>query len=243
MLFRSPQQQADQNITVPNNNTFKSDGSIAAIPPAATGDASPLANFKDLWETPKDAQGNPIVQTKASLVPTINPDPAKIQESASKIDFTKLIPADVQAKALAGDSTAFMQAINAASQATLAHTTQLTAQIVKEALTQQATAFEARAADILRTERVSNTIQADNPLFTNPATAPMLRMVEQQFMAKNPTASPAEISQMAKAYVAGFAEEAVKASGKVITEAPKAPANTPVTEDWEKFSGYDFSKF
>ena len=223
------------NPTVPNSGTVVSDGSVAAIPAGATGDKSPLSEFAKLWET-KD-------NSPKSFVPNINVDPAKITEATKNIDFSKAIAPELMTKALAGDANALMQVINSTAQASVAQSIGATAEIVKTALTQQADKFNTEfGPEMLRRADISRTLQTDNPLYNNPAIAPVLKDIEQQMAAAYPNASAGEVAANARRYFTDMAEQLVVANGNQIVKPGQGVNGKPTQtarkeEDWGKFFG------
>lgn len=221
------------NPTVPSGTTPQSDGSLGAIPAAGTGEKSPLADYADLWKIdPK----TPVAKT---LTPQFNLDQAKINEAAAKIDFTQgLDPAELT-KASKGDQAALAGIINKAAQAGFATALQANGSLLKQALTEQEKVFrESVMPDILRKHEISTGLRNENPLFANPAAAPMLTMLENQFAIKYPTASPQEITEHAKAYFSEFATQLITgAGGQVLPKATVAQNAGRALEradvDWE----------
>lgn len=222
------------NKTIPSSETGKSDGSLKAIPAAGEGDKSPLANFDGLWDPldPKLAKETP------SLKPNWNIDPAKIREGASKMNFAGAVPTAVMDKAIAGDKSAFAQAINLAAQAGFAKSAETTANLIQTALERQEEVFTNHVMPkLLREHNISNTIRADNPIFQNPAVAPVLAALEQQLTVKNPTSTPEDISRMAKEYLGGMAELVATANGQQIVAAvdPTKATKSKRETDWSKY--------
>jgi hypothetical protein len=244
--FRAqPQQQpaapkvdpSGANPTVPGTATPKATGTVAAIPAAGEGDKSPLEGFKDLWQ--KDDKND---AQRPNLVPKLTVDPAKLTEAAKRLDFTKLVDPAALAKAATGDATALGQVINEGAQAAFAQAAEASTKILEAALQSQAKNFEEKVMpDILRRHNISTGIRADNSaLFDDPAAAPMLTMVENQFATKYPNASPAEITAKAKEYLEGFATSIVSGSGKQIVDTKTVGTGTGRQgvrreEDWGKF--------
>lgn len=226
------------NATVPGANTVTSDGSIPAIPKAGEGETSPLEGFKDLWQAPgKDAK-RPA--TEGDLVPKLSVEPKKLLEAASKVDFVKHIPKEKLEAAAKGDVAALAEVINSAGQLGYAQSANATAALIEQALTRQAAVFKDQVMpEILRRHEVSASLQEDNPLFQNPAVKPVLDSIERQFLAKNPSASAAEVSKMAKEYVSVMASEILKANGMEVSEKPQQTqkGSTRGNTDWEKWFG------
>lgn len=203
---------ADPNVSIPSDKTKVSDGTgPAAIPAAGKGEASPLEGYAKLWEH-AETDGKP-----ASLVPALTADPAKLMAAAKTIDFSKAItPATLEAAAK-GDAVALGQAISEAAQAGYAQAASATTKILEAALTKQAETFKNEVMpEILRKHAVNSSLSADNPLFDNPAIAPMLAMAKDQLAIKYPNASAAEITKHAQAMMGGFAEALITSSGRTI---------------------------
>jgi len=223
------------NNTIPNNKTPQSDGSNPAIPKAGEGDKSPLAEYSKLWEAKETSP--------KSFVPEINIDPAKISESASKVDFTKAINPELIAKASSGDMNAMMQVINQSAQAALAQSIGATAEITKQALQQQAKKFnEEFAPEMLRRNAISQNLQDNNPIFDNPAIKPVLKNIENQMATAYPQASPQEVTAKAKEYYISLAKEIINSTGDTVISRSDANKDsrgfkkTP-EEDWGNFFG------
>lgn len=227
---------AGANPTVPSGTTPQSNGSVAAIPPAGTGDGSPLAGFADLWKAdPNNTQVTP------SLVPSFNLDHKGLMESASKVNFVSHIQPELVAKAMAGDAEAFLSVINQASQFGYASATATTGELVKQSLGKaQNVLQDSVLPSALRQQAISQALNESNPVFQSPAVAPMLGMLKTQLAAKYPTASPQEIAAHATQYLAGMSEMVVKASGGTVTPKGQQVGNrtgfsSPQETDWTNF--------
>lgn len=231
------QQHAATNATVPGPTEVKSDGSIAAIPKAAEGSASPLANYKDMW----DKSANPVQEP--SLVPSMNVDPQAIQNVARGVNFVGAIDPALVEKAQKGDNSAFMQVINQAVQAGYASSAGATAKIVEDALKKQEKIFNEQVMPgKLRQHEITQKLAIENPIFNDPAARPILEAVKNQLNVKYPTASPEEIAQHAKQYLTGFAQTLVTGSGQQIVSNTSTKEGTGRnTEDWGAYFGEDAS--
>jgi hypothetical protein len=211
---------ANQNATVPNAvNT------PPAVDPAGTAVPSPLDGYTDLWQTPA-AGTDPNA-------PMFNVDPAKLQAAAAKIDFGKVInPADLKAIAGGGDAAmvAFQSALVNVAQATFAQSTATTAKLIEQAMKTNNTNLNTRIPGMIKSQNISDLNRADNPLFSNPATAPIMNALEQQFQAKYPTATAAEITAHTKSYLTDFVTLAnAPAAAAAATKASKGEP------DWSGF--------
>lgn len=224
-------QHVANNSTVPTGqaNEVVGNNAPAAFGTGAKGDESPLANYADLWKVdPKNPGGI------ANPVPVFNLDPAKLNEAAAQIDFTQNISAELIDKAAKGDATALGEVIKQAGRAGFTQSAVTTGTIVKDALEKLSKNYDEHVIpEILRRHTASTALRADeNPIFTNPATAPMLKMLEKQIMDKNPTASPQEITAHAKEYLLGFVREAAPGMGMVVTAKPAPQPGARKEEDW-----------
>lgn len=231
------------NPTIPNDTTVKPDGSSpVAFPKPGEGDASPLANFKDLWNTPKDKDGKPIPNSEVSLKPNFTIDNAKILAAAQGVDFVAAVQKADPAlfdKAAKGDATALASVINQATQLGFAQAMSGTAKIVQDALTTQATTFETKyAPEMLRRHDARTEVRADNAaLYENPAVTPIMEMIEARLTTVHPTASAAEIKVLAKSYITDLGGLIVTSSGKVVSDKPAVSDTPNASYDWEKYFG------
>jgi hypothetical protein len=220
------------NTTVPGDGTVRSDGTgPAAIPKAGEGAESPLEKFKDIWQKPE----NPAKQP--SLVPEFKIDPQKLNAAAKSIDFKKAVTPEVLERLKkGGDDTAILDALNEVGQAAFAQSIGATTKIVESAMQNQANSFHNSVMpEILRKHEISQAISANNKLAENPATAPIFALVKDAVTAKFPAATPDEIKQHTNELMGGLAEEMIRASGRVVTDAPKVQANARRDTDWGSF--------
>lgn len=233
------QQQANvaANPTVPSSATPTSNGSLSAIPAAGTGDESPFDQFKELWKT----DPNTNQQTK-SLVPAFNLDHKGLLEAASKVDFTAHINPELVTKALAGDATSLLAVINQASQFAYASAAASSGELIKGSLTSaQNVLNDSVLPAALRNREISQAIDASNPIFQNPAVAPMLENLKMQFANKYPTSSPTDIAAMATQYLSTVSEHIVAAAGGTVVskqqqQRNRGGYNPPEETDWDAFA-------
>ena len=175
---------------------------------AGAVDKSPLADFSKLWETTpsKGPDGKEIVQDDPlSILPNMQADPAKMYEAAKRIDFSKVMNPEKVKAALTGDSAAFSEVINSVAQAAFANSAMANTRIVEAALKQMTgKLFDTAIPHLVKKHSTRETVVSDNPIFADPAVAPMLSMLESQLQSKFPQASAKEISDMAKRYINGL---------------------------------------
>lgn len=194
-----------------------------------TPNPEPLSGFADLWNPPVDDKGVAIPARVDAPMFTI--DDAKLMASAQKVDFSKAVSPDIMAAIQKGGpeaAAALLQALNSVSQLTYAQSAKASTQLIESAITKARESFRAELPDLVKSQSINESLRTSNPLFSNPAVAPMLNMVKEQMQLKNPNASIAEVTQMAQNYVLQFADIA----------APKKQVETttaPGDQDWSKF--------
>lgn len=191
----------------------------AATGTTATAPANPVAQFEKLWE-------NPVVDPNAPKPQELfaNATPEKLQEAAKQIDFVKQIPADVMTKIAAGGEegrAALAQALNVAGQFGFMVNAASTKTMVELALARAKEEFQASIPKYLKEHGVANSLQQDNPALHNPAFAPVVKQVRDQFLLKNPGASEADIKAHTNTYfnlLADTVKGTTSSSNQGITE-------------------------
>lgn len=189
-----------------------------------TAPVSPLDDFKDFWQPVKqEGVDNTLPENMFAGL-----DPAKMLESARKVDFAKSIPPEILAKVTAGGpdaGAALMQILNDVSQRSYAQASIAATGITKAALQQFRDGQESRLPDQIRKFQVSDSIREANPALQHPAAQPIMDALQSQFSVKYPNATVTELRDMASKYLTAFATTAVPAKKQVVAE----------SEDWGKF--------
>jgi hypothetical protein len=194
--------------------------------------SSPLDTLKDFWQNPMDAEGKPIQQPADPTAATIyNLDPAKVSESARKLDFMAGIEPATITKALGGDVAAFMDVINGAVQNSFAAATLQTGNMINTGVSTNNTRFKSTLPSQIRAVQVDQAT-ASNPVLSHPAAAPLFNTLKSFAAAKNPNASPAEITAQVEALLTGFSEAMQAGSPKAQQQAQAAKAGE---QDWSSF--------
>ena len=190
---------------------------------------TPFEAFKDLWEN-KPADPN-APEPQKGVFGTI--DPQKFMEAAGKIDFGKIITPEQLAAIQGGGegaAKAFAEAMNKVAQSTYAQSAFATTKIVEQALAKSEEQFLAKLPQHIKKQTVTDSLRAENPIFSNPAVQPLIEAMETRFAVKFPNASAPELTKMAKDYIAEI--------GKSFSPKAKEPkeAKTKSGEtDWSKF--------
>jgi len=217
-------------------------GSDTVIGGAGSEDKSPMAEFSKLWETKptKDAAGNDTTPSDPlDILPNLQADPKKMFEAASRIDFSKVMNVEKVKAALSGDSAAFSEVINQVAQAAFANSAMSTTRIVEAALKSMIPKLTDTAIPhLVRKHSVRETVVNENPIFADPAVAPMLQMLETQLSTQFPQASAKDISQMAKKYLGNLGTALNKGSEDTSNPNDGTSAGgkrTAQQEDWSTF--------
>lgn len=182
-----------------------------------------LDSFKDLW-APQDPA---TVKQKEAL---FNIDPAKLAEAAKNNDFNSVVTKDQMAAISAGGESgqkAMLQIMNAMSQKGFSDSTLTTAKIVEAALQKQQESFMKELPNIIKNQNVSDNLRSANPVFNNPAVAPVLEMMKNQVALKFPNASASEQQTLALQYVEQFAT--------AVNPAKELSQSKTNETDWGKF--------
>lgn len=254
-LFRGGQSSAQPNPsqTAPGQqpNMQPQPGNLPqAVPPMLSGgsadgqipggeakpkeEVSPFAEFEKLWDTPTLPDG----QTPDAPI-KFNIDPAKVNQSAKGIDFTKTITPALLEKINGGGEgamQAMLAAINEVGQAVFAQTMMANTKILETGLESGHNRVQRTLPEAVRKQTIGQALREDNPLFNNPATAPMLSMLENQLTAQFPNATTAEIKTHAKKYLSTFASEVGKINAPSESLADKKQAKRYEETDWSTVS-------
>jgi hypothetical protein len=226
---------AAANTTIPGQAAnVQSDGSIKAIPAAATGDQSPLVEYKDLFvnDPAKPDVGVP------NPMPSFTLDPNKIQATAAAMDFTKDISSEeVKAMYPHMEESAARKVLNKIGANSFVTNFTTGAQTMEAAMARQTKDFtEKTIPEVIRRQQAAQ-LSEDQPLKNDPATSAVFNLLEQQFANKYPQASPAQIAKHTQDYFSGMMGAAAKGQGKQMVDIPKPRAEAT---DWDDFIQDDF---
>lgn len=193
-----PAQQ--QNPAAANNPTAPA-ATVAAT--AENPQPQGLDKFADIWNVP-DAN-----KPKTPDSPFAGVTPEAIQQIAGKTDFSKVVTPEMMTAISAGGeqaAAAMIQAMNAVAQQTYAQSAQAAIKLSETAITSQREQLLAELPTLIKQQSVTENLRTANPIFSNPAAAPMLNMLQKTLQEKNPTASAADIQKQAQDYLLSFAE-------------------------------------
>lgn len=216
----------------PNANNAPIPGVDANNPmvPAGTGTAipnpqDPFKDFNGLW----DIDLTKVNPNEPFFAKT---DPAKVMESARKTNFSNMTQEQMTAIVAGGpEAVKAMQSIlNSAAQNVYGQGAIASTKMIDQALSAQRKQFEDMLPGLITKHQASSGLQQSNPLFSNPTLAPMVEMVQERILAKNPNATPQEIQQQTSLF---FDTMGVQFAPK-----PQASQNSaPRDVDWSKYMG------
>ena len=178
--------------------------------------ASLMADHANLFTI--DKQEGDVAPTLDDAYLTIDND--KVIELAKGMNFVPNGP-EMQAlaqKALSGDAQAFAEYNNALMQNMYASILTQTSRISEKIARAGVTRLQATIPNTVRSISTTNNLTTQNPIFSDPASKPMVDMIRSQVELKNPTATPEQVTEQVTKYFQDFAA----------VLAPKAkPAETP----------------
>lgn len=204
------------NGTVPAGSPTSKDGSTQ----------SSVADFSDLWQidpTKATEQGQPL----------FNVDPNKLLETARLQSFRENVTPEQMAAIAAGGEAAvgaMMQLMEGVTQRGYAQSVLATTKLIEGALGKSNFAKADELDRRIRDVSVTSSLKETNPVFSNPAYAPMLETAQKQFQVKYPNATANELKQMAMNYLTSMAD-AIKPTAQ---SGSQGKAGKPA-EDWSNF--------
>jgi len=185
---------------------------------------SPLDAFNDMWET------DPNVKPTAEFSPE-KLDPDKLQEVMSKVDLTKVITPENLALIQAGGegaTAALIESMNAVSQQTMMQSTLVANRMIEDSVKQAIDSVTAKIPALLKEQNLSNSLQEQNPIFSNPAVTPIMEAAQSQLQTKYPNATTSELAKMTQDYII--------AMGKAFNpEKPASKESSSGEIDWSDF--------
>ena len=188
---------------------------------------TPLDQYNDLWETPKQDKSTPAEYKPEQL------DPAKLQEVMGKAVLTGAISPELQARITAGGEdaqVAMVEAMNNVAQQTMMQSTVVANKMMEQNSTKLMEAMLAKIPGLVKSQSVNNSLQETNPIYSNPAVAPVIDAVKAQMQIKYPNATTAELTGMAQKFVNAMADTL----NPVIPEATQSTSGDTDFSDWEK---------
>lgn len=188
----NPTQVAQPGMPLPSSDPNNPTVPAGSADPATT----PLDAFADLWKNAPVDPTKPVTDPN-NYFATL--DPAKVMESAKRVNFAnqQVTPEMLAEIAKGGEAAvkATLALINQSSQSVYGQSALATASIVQKALDAQREQFQKQLPGILKSQLVSDSLATENPIFSNPALAPMVDMARQQVLQKFPNATQQETKE------------------------------------------------
>lgn len=214
-------------------NAPMSDGKVNAFPPTATGPKSPLEEYAELFNAPKDGEPHPGIP---DALPNFAIDPDKLAEIANGIDFTNGTTTE-QLKAAFGEGIneeAVRSVLNTMHRNNLQQTYSSGVKTIGLAMTHHNKMLTDKTIPELMRR---NAVPASNAeLFTNPATKPMVDMLQERFANQYPQASPEQIRQHTDKYLTEFVRTGAASLGMGDIIKPNARQQKQIMDqDWSSF--------
>ena len=155
---------------------------VASAPEVAAPEGnSPLAEYKDMWDT--------IPNQEADAPMTQKLDPVKLQQAIAKSDFSTVItPENLAAIAAGGDEAtkAFASSMNQVSQQVMNQSVLASNKMIEQAIERVNTTWEAKLPALLKKQNLNESVASADPIFSNPAVKPIMEATQLQLAAKYP---------------------------------------------------------
>ena len=201
--------------------------------------AKPVDDFATLWNPTVDKDGNPIPEQVNSLGSNINfnLDVGALDKHFSTIDFTKgLDPNLFSAVASGGDNAiaALPQIINHAVRQAVLTSAQSTTKLVQGTVGNA----DKNITDIVQAEikklGLQDTIRS-NPIYSDPAYAPVVDMVQTRVLQKYPNATQADLSKAVDTYFLKLSSAFNPSSGNQPFNINSHNRSQDTGTDWTKY--------
>lgn len=195
---------AGQALATTNNTATAANGTIPASTEAlnTAGAASSVDPFADLWKT------DPTQQQQGQ--PLFNVSQDKLLATARMQSFKETAtPEHMAAIAQGGEAAvgAMLDLMEKVTQQGYAQSVFATTKLIEGAIDKSGFAKAADLESQIRNVQLKNSLHETNPVFSNPAYAPMLEMAQKQFQVKFPNATATELRKLAGDYITGMAEQ------------------------------------
>ena len=170
-----------------------------ATPATPAAEPAPLANFATLWE---DAQK--AVDASANKATPVVPalDAAKLQAALANRTFVQVSPEHAAAITAGGEGAiAAVQAlVNQAAQTAVSSSVLMATKLMETANANQQAVLQQTLPQQMRDQLFQQELLQAMPNLSNPAISPLVETVRAGLAATNPSATPAQLSEMAQAY-------------------------------------------
>lgn len=222
----NPNPMAGGNPNPVGTHTDTSTAANGTVP--AGSSETPFAGMEKLWENASPADGKTTPKQKG-VFGDVNPE--AFAEAARSIDFTQIVTPEIKSRMAAGGEDgikASMEAMNLMNQANYANSAQVSTKLIEKALETFTKQLQSNLPGLIKKHNTSNSLRNDNPVFANPAAAPVLDMLQRGLHNQFPKASEQEITTMAKKFITDLASP--------FAPKPEEEVNTDASGgDWEDY--------
>lgn len=201
---------------------------VSGTPATTPAAASPVDALADLWKNDPNASSS-VGQ------PLFNVDKTKLLETARQESFKEQVSQEQMAAIAAGGEQGFaamMDIMNGMNQRAYAQSVHATTKLIDGALEKSNFARADELDTRIRNVQTRNSLNESNPVFSNPAFAPLLDSARNQFQVKYPTATAAELTKMTNDYVMQLVSEVNKPA---LQQQQQLTHQQTAGTDWSKF--------
>lgn len=174
----------------------------------------PLLQFDSLWQPNKDKDGKVIEDTPTNNGAYLPPiDNKKLGELVGRMDFTRsLDPALLQAVSKGGEegTAAMMKIINSVGQQSFTASFQAATRLAEQGFVSAKDRFMADVPNHIRDQFVDTGLAESMELMNDPAFAPVVKSVKDQYLRKFPKASSTDVSKAVAQYFEKMKEKLTK---------------------------------
>ena len=164
------------------------------------------------------------------FLPAVTPE--QVNSALASADFMGAVPADVIAKAVAGDIAAFSQAVNAAARAAVASSMQMSHTLAEQAATAATSRWGSSLDSRFNELQLRNHTPA-NPALQHPMAKAQVKMFATQIANANPNLTPQEVALQAETNFLQMVNE-ISGQATQVSQQANAPA-APPERDWMKY--------
>lgn len=165
---------------------------------------SPMDNWNNLFQNPKDKQPAPTPQDTLSA-PLFNITPDQVAQAVAKRDFVGQVDPQLMQRALSGDTTAFSQVLNSQAQNMFSNVLSVVQNMVERGVQ----TYNSRLSDVLPQKFSSLAANASiaqaAPALNHQALSPVVSQVQSMIQSQNPQDPPHIVAQKVQKYFTDLA--------------------------------------
>ena len=178
-----------------------------AEPATSDAPASPLDVYNEMFKNDDKADADQVDPN----APLFEIDPEKMQAAVSKLNFVEAEGMqDLAARALNGDTQAFMEVLNTVGRQAYSRAAQLSGHLADKTARAARESSDKSIPDVVRNIMTKQHTSELNPVFKHPAMEPMVDALRTQFQRRMPDAAPSEIAGYVNKYLTDISSELSK---------------------------------